>query len=45
MPFFRIPEYLLLYQVLESWRLVLGNGGYDSIHLEDERIHVGGNTV
>jgi len=26
--------------VLESWRLVLGNGGYDSIRLEDVRIFV-----
>ena len=25
---------------MESWRLVLGNGGYDSIRLEDLRIFV-----
>ena len=37
--------FLFVYQVLESWRLVLGNGGYDSIILEDERIHVGGQMV
>ena len=36
---------MIAYQVLESWRLVLGNGGYDSIRLEDVRIFVRDDVV
>lgn len=32
-------------QVMESWRLVLGNDAFDSIHLEDVRVHAAGNMV
>jgi hypothetical protein len=34
------PSHADTWQVMESWRLVLGNGGYDSIRLEDLRIFV-----
>ena len=32
-------------QVMESWRLVLSNDGFDSIQLEDVRVHATGSLV
>lgn len=32
-------------QVMESWRLVLGNDAFDSIQLQDVRVHTAGSLV
>lgn len=31
--------------MMESWRLVLGNDAFDSIRLEDVRVHATGSLV